>query len=136
GRIDVAARRRSIRLRVLPLPGIGWAGFRWPRLRLARLGRAQLRRAELRLTDFGRRRLAGRLGELARRLGLHLADRFLEREPLARDVRLVERRRHPAQLRQQGRARALVERTAVLAAVLFETGDGAGDERIIVGHRL
>ena len=45
-----------------------------------------------------------------------------------------ERRRHPAQLRDQRRARALIERAAVLAGVLFETGDGAGDERIVVGH--
>src|SRR5262249_54053108 len=33
------------------------------------------------------------------------------------------------------RARPFVERAAVLAIVFFERGDGAGDERIIVGHR-
>ena len=42
---------------------------------------------------------------------------------------------HAAQLRDQRRARALIERTAVLAGVLFEPGDGAGDERVVVGHR-
>jgi len=61
------------------------------------------------------------LDELPRRFGLDLADRFLEREALAGDVRLVQRRRDPAQLRQQRGARPLVERTAVLAVVLLET---------------
>ena len=47
----------------------------------------------------------------------------------------LERRRHAAQLRDQRRARPLVERAAGLAGVLLEPGDGAGDERIVVGHR-
>jgi hypothetical protein len=79
--------------------------------------------------------LPRRLDELAGGLGLDLADRFLERQPLAGDVRLVQRRRDAAQLRQQRRPGALIERAPILAAVLFETSDGAGDERVVVGHR-
>ena len=72
---------------------------------------------------------------LTRRFSLDLADRFLEREALAGDVGLVERRRHAAQLRKQSCARALVDSTACLAAVLLKTGDGAGYQWVIVGHR-
>jgi len=72
---------------------------------------------------------------LTRRFGLHFADRLLERETLAGDVGLLECRRHAAQLREQRLARAFVNRAAVLAIVFFERGDGAGDQRIIVGHR-
>src|SRR5262249_13112856 len=68
--------------------------------------------------------------------GLDLADRLLQRQPLAGDLGLVERRLHAAQLRHQRSPRALVERTAVLAGVLVETGDSARDERLIVGHLL
>ena len=99
-------------------------------LRLTGQGRARLDRAE-----FGRPGLARCFDELTRRFSLDLADRFLEREALAGDVGLVERRRDPAQLRKQGGTRPFVERTAVLAVVLFETGDGAGDQWIIIGHR-
>ena len=56
-------------------------------------------------------------------------------QPLARDLRFAQRRLHAAQLRHQRGARALVERAAGLAGVLVETGDGAGDERVVVGHR-
>ena len=98
-------------------------------------GRVLARRCIIRLTQDGGARLdrtglggpgqARRLDELTRRFGLDLADRLLEREALAGDVGLVERRRHAAQLREQGRTRPFVERAAVLAVVLFETGDGA-----------
>src|SRR5262249_13793201 len=121
-RIDVALRLASV-------------------VRLARLGRARLNR-----TGFGgvlplprlaqcRRHLARSFYELTRRFSLHLADRLLEREALAGDVGLLERGRHPAQLREQRRARAIVDRAAVIAGVLFERADRAGDEGIIVGHR-
>jgi len=75
----------------------------------------RVRLAGLGLADLGRRRLARRLDELPGRFGLHLANRFLERQALAGNVRFVQRRRHPAQLRQQRRARAFVERAAILA---------------------
>ena len=72
-----------------------------------------------------------------RGFGLDLADRFFEREALARDLGFGQRRIvHPAQLRDQSRARALIERATAFAGVLFETGDGLGDERIIIGHSL
>src|SRR5262249_51884013 len=73
---------------------------------------------------------------LARRLGLDLADRLLEREPLARDVRFRERRLHAAQLRHQGGARALVQGATRLAGALVETGDRLVDEGIVVGHQV
>ena len=81
-----------------------------------------------------RRRLAARWVELSRRFGLDLADRLFERKALARDVGFRQGRRHAAQLGDQRRARALVERTTVLAVVLVETGDGAGYERVIISH--
>ena len=83
-----------------------------------------------------RLRCGARWVELSRRLSLDLADRLLEREPLARDVGFRQGRRHAAQLGDQRRARALVERTAVLAVVLLQTGDRAGYERVIIGHRV
>ena len=89
-------------------------------IRLTQDGGARLDR-----TDPGRPGLTRGLDELTRRFSLHLADRLLKREALAGDVGLVERRRDPAQLREQGRACPFVERAAVLAVVLFETGDGA-----------
>ena len=73
---------------------------------------------------------------LARGLGLDLADRLLEPEPFARDVRLGERRHDAAQLRHQRGARALVERAPGLAGALVETGDRLGDEGVVVGHQV
>ena len=67
-------------------------------------------------------------------VGLDLADRLFEREAFARDVGFVERRLDAAQLIDQRGARALVEHAAVLAGVLFEPGDGAGDQRMIISH--
>jgi len=58
-----------------------------------------------------------------------------EREALARDLGFGQRRIvHPAQLRNQSRARTLIKRATALAGVLLETGDRLGDERIIIGH--
>ena len=111
-RADVAPRRS---------PRLG--GPRPARRGIIRL--TQDARARLDRTDPGRPGLTRRLDELTRRFSLHLADQLLEREALAGDVGLVERRRDSAQLREQGRACPFVERAAVLAIVLFETGDGA-----------
>jgi hypothetical protein len=84
----------------------------------------------------GCRRLAGRFDEFAGGFRLYLADGFLKRKALARDIRLVERRLDPAQLREQCRARTLIKGTAILAVVLLETGDSAGNERVVIGHRV
>src|SRR4029077_17581126 len=67
-------------------------------------------------------------------IGLDLADRLLKCEALARDVGFVERRFDAAPLVDQRGARALVEHAAVLAGVLVEPGDGAGDQRVVVSH--
>ena len=79
-------------------------------------------------------RVGARSAIAARGLRLDLADRLFEREPLAGDFGFLQRRIDAAQLRDQRRARPLIERTAGLAGVLFETGDGAGNQRVIVGH--
>ena len=84
--------------------------------------------------DFRRRRLTRGLGELAGRFSLYLANRFFEREALAGDVGFIKRGGEPTQLSKQGRARAFVKRSAVLAAVLIENGDGACNEGVIIGH--
>ena len=76
-----------------------------------------------------------RLARMTRRFRLDLADRLFERQPLARDLGFFERRSHAAKLRHQRDARPLVKRAPVLAGVLFQTGDGAGDQRMVVGHR-
>src|SRR6185369_4314613 len=116
-------RRRRCRTDVAPRQ-VGWLGRAGPGrrliVRLTRDGGARLDRPGL-----GGPGQARSLDELTRRFGLYLADRLLERETLTGDVGLVERRGHSAQLREQGRARPFVDGAAVLAVVLFETGDGA-----------
>jgi hypothetical protein len=83
----------------------------------------------------GRRNRDSRFGAgAARGFGLDLANGFLESQPLARDVAFVQRRHDTAQLRNQSGARALIKSTASLAGIPFETGDGTGDERVIIGH--
>ena len=99
--------------------------------RLGRLRRLRHLRARRRCRA---RRWVG--ARAARRFGFHLADRLLERQPLAGDVGFAQRRRHPAQLRDQGRARAVIQRPARLPRALLEPGHGFGDERVIVGHRF
>ena len=90
------------------------------------------RLAEIAQAPIAQRGL-GRLGLLnvrPRPLGsfrLDLADGFLERQSLARDVGLVERGLHAAQLADQRGARPIIERAAVLARVLVEPADGAGN---------
>jgi hypothetical protein len=59
-------------------------------------------------------------------LRFDLADGFLERQPLAGDFRFGQRRLYAAQLRNQRRTRALIERTAGLSwRVRVKTRDGA-----------
>src|SRR5262249_57508018 len=81
---DVAPRRGGLDL--VPSARLGWTSF----------GRAHFGRLVplARLADLGRRHLARGFDELTRRFGLHLADRLFEREALAGDVGLLERRRH------------------------------------------
>ena len=68
---------------------------------------------------------AGSTRALRADLGLNLADRLLKREPLAGNVGFVERGFDAAELRDQRRARTLIKRTAAVAGVLVETGNGA-----------
>src|SRR5262249_32427498 len=82
-----------------------------------------------------RRPLPRGLHGLTGRFRLPLADRFLEREGLPRNGGLFQPGRGAAPPREEGRAGAVVDDAAVLAAVLFEPADRAGDEGIIVGHR-
>ena len=87
---------------------------------------------EIAQAAIAQRRL-GRLGILgfcARPLGgfrLHLADRFLEGQSLARDIRLVERRLNAAQLTDQRGTRTVIQRATVLARILVESADGSRD---------
>src|SRR5271165_1854592 len=136
-RIDVASRRRRLLVEIASAPGFG--ALNRPRLN-GTFGRLALDGTFGRLgldgADFRRGwRLTRGLDEFARGFSLHLANRFFEREALAGDVGFIERGGEPAQLRKQSRARTFVERTAILAVVLFETGDGACNERVIIGHR-
>ncbi len=76
------------------------------------------------------------------RLGAHAlggfrfqpADRVFQRQTLAGDIGFVERRFDTAQLVDQRRTRALIKRATVLARILVEACDGAGDQGIIVSH--
>ena len=72
---------------------------------------------------------------VADRFRLDLADRLFQRQPLAGDFGLVERGIDTTQLIDQRRARALVQRPAILARVVLEAGDGAGDQGLVISHR-
>src|SRR5262249_20043423 len=105
-------------------------------------GRARIRVASRRggiffrvLRRGCRRLLTGGLNEFARGLPLYLADRFFQGEAFARDIGLIERGLHAAQLCKQGCARVLIERTAALAVVCVENRDSACYERVVIGHR-
>ena len=76
------------------------------------------------------------VARLARRFRLDLADRLFERKALLGDIRLRERRLVGAQLRDQRVARPFVKRPASLPGAPVQPLHGAGDERMIVGHRL
>src|SRR6266516_1291672 len=70
-----------------------------------------------------------------RHLGFDLADRFVERQTLAHDLRFRERRCKTAELNHQGPPRVLVNRsTPGLVGVPVKAGDGAGDELIVIDH--
>src|SRR5438034_3449046 len=69
-----------------------------------------------------------------RHLGFDLADRFVERQTLAHDLRFRERRPKTAELNHQGPPRVLVKRTSGLVGVLVKAGNGSGDELIVIGH--
>src|SRR6185312_14856870 len=68
-------------------------------------------------------------------LGLDPPDRLFQRQALAGDLVLVERRIDPAQLIDQRRPRALVQSATVLAGIAVQTADGAGDQWVIISHR-
>src|SRR5450759_3342322 len=86
------------------------------------------------LVRDGWRRLGRFRARALDRLRLDLADRLLQRQPLARDVGFLERRLDAAQLVDQRAARALVQRTADFARVLVEAVNGACDQRMIISH--
>jgi hypothetical protein len=71
----------------------------------------------------------------ADRVGLDPAHGILKRQTLARDLGFAERGLHTAQLRNQRRPRALIERTAGFAGRAgVQRGDCASYERVIVSH--
>ena len=72
--------------------------------------------------------------QLAHGFRLDLANGFLERKAFAGDVRLAQGRRDAAQLLHKRIARALIERTPPFAGALFEPGDCARDQWIVVSH--
>jgi hypothetical protein len=79
------------------------------------------------------RSVAGALGCFR----FHFADRLFQGQPLAGDFGLAQRRLHAAQLRDQGSAGPLVERTAALAGSIgVQSGNGAGDQRVVISHFL
>lgn len=68
-------------------------------------------------------------------IGLDPAHRILERQALACDFGFAQGRLHAAQLGNQRRSRALIERTPLLAGGTgVQSGDGAGYERIVISH--
>src|SRR5581483_5249317 len=80
-------------------------------------------------------RLWTRVGQsLARRLALHFANRFFEREALFGDVRFRQRRFDRTQLRDQGGTCPFVERAARLAGILGKAVHGSRNQRVIVRH--
>jgi hypothetical protein len=81
--------------------------------------------ARLDRPGLGRPGQARRLDELTRRFGLYLADRLLERETLRVMSDSLSGGVTPRSCASRAAARPFVERAAVLAVVLFETGDGA-----------
>ncbi|QCI63604.1 hypothetical protein E8M01_04735 [Phreatobacter stygius] len=84
--------------------------------------------------DTGELALHHGIEALGRAVGLDLADRVFQRQPLARDVLFGKRRIHAAQLCNQGRSRAVIDRAACLASVLRQSRDGPGDQGRVIGH--
>ena len=82
-------------------------------------------------------RLRSRLqARLARGIGFDFADRFFQRQPLAGDIGFRKRRIDRAQLGNQRRACPLIESPACFTGTLAKPLDGAGYERLIVGHGM
>ena len=125
--------RRRGRLRHMGRPHRRARGrWRWRRRgRPWRHGTAGRRARRWRRRGRGCRSLGART---TRRFGFDLADGFFQRQTLARDFRLFQRRVDSTQLRNQRRARPIIERTASLAGVPIEPGDSARDQWIIIGH--
>jgi hypothetical protein len=74
-------------------------------------------------------------GGAADRIGLDPAHRILERQTLAGDLGFTQCGLHAAQLGNQRRPRAFIERTALLAGSTgIQSGDGAGYERVVISH--
>jgi hypothetical protein len=77
------------------------------------------------------RGFAGALGDL----GFDLAHRLFQRQPVVGDVGLAERRIKPAQLRDQRRARPLIDFTPLTAGCIgVQGGNGAGNQRVVISH--
>ena len=81
----------------------------------------------------GRRAFGARLADA---LGFDLADGVFERQALARDIGLRQRRLDRTQLGDERGARPLVQPPAGFAGVVVEALYGTGDQRMIVGHRV
>ncbi len=62
-------------------------------------------------------------------------DRVLEREPLARDIRVRNRRRGASKLIQERLPRAIVNSPPCLAGIAVETLKRARQKGLIIGHR-
>jgi hypothetical protein len=112
-------------------------GLRLKRPLQRRLGRPRLWLGRRRLCRRGRlRRLAlrrsGGRGRLfrarpARGLALDPADRFLQRQPLACDLGLPQRRGHAAQLRNEGRPRPFIKSASGLTGIPVQPSYGTRD---------
>ncbi len=119
-------RRRRARARALRC--------RWRR-RFARPrigpGAGAERVAGARAIAAGARCVADALGGL----GFDLAHRLFQRQPLAGDFGLAQRRLHAAQLRDQRGARPFIKRAAALAGGTgIQSGNSAGDQRVVISH--
>jgi hypothetical protein len=69
------------------------------------------------------------------KIGLDLADRLLEQQALLLYLRLAQWRCNTTELYDQSPPRTRVKRSAPdLVSVLAETGDGSGDELVVIGH--
>jgi hypothetical protein len=124
----------------------GWGSNVWPRRRRfaarrrSRRGRSRSRRRcrrgrTLCRETWSRRRSRARFGaRFTRRLGLDFANRVFERQALPGDVRFRQRRIDAPQLCDQSGARPFVKRPAAFTGRGAEPFDGAGYERIVVGH--
>ena len=83
------------------------------------------------LSGGGAPAIAGAL----RGLGFHLANRLFQRQPLAGDFGLAQGRLHAPQLRNQRGAGPLIKRASALAGSIgVQSGNSAGDQRVVISH--